>query len=108
MQRIAALVVLLFSAGAALAAPGHHCAADAAKQAKKLLSFHFGPDDRMAIDDAVKVLPPIRNPAGKGSFDVLEIYGHIYKGTYRMHFIYGQIPGDCVLVGQEILEIVNL
>jgi hypothetical protein len=99
---------MLCLATAVSAAPEHHCAADAARQARKLLTFHFGPDDRMAIDDKVKVLAPIRNPAGKGSFDVLEVYGYIYKGTYRMHFIYGQLPGECILVGQEILEITNL
>jgi hypothetical protein len=108
MKRMALLLAILCMAGDCYAAPGHRCEADALKQARKLLTFHFGPDDRMAIDKAVKVLPPIRNPAGKGSFDVLEIYGHIYKGTYRMHLIYGQLPGECILVGQEVLEITNL
>jgi hypothetical protein len=62
----------------------------------------------MTIDKGVKVLKPLKNLAGTGEFDVLEVPGYIYKGTYRMRFIYGRIPGDCVLVGQEILEITNL
>ena len=41
---------------------------------------------------------------GEGRFDVLEVWGFIYKAEYRMHFLYAQIPGDCVLMGQEILE----
>jgi len=35
---------------------------------------------------------------------VLEVWGHIYKGQYRMRLIYARSPKDCVLVGQEILE----
>ncbi|MGZ5029350.1 MAG: hypothetical protein ACXWAT_03785 [Methylobacter sp.] len=54
------------------------------------------------------MLKPINNPAGKGKFDVLEVYDHIYKGTYRMRFIYAQIENQCLLIGQEILELTNL
>ncbi|MGZ5008235.1 MAG: hypothetical protein ACXWFI_11410 [Methylobacter sp.] len=88
--------------------PVHHCTAEAIAQAKKLLDFHFGPDNRTEIDKNVILLKPIKNPAGKGKFDVLEIYGHIYKGTYRMHLIYAQTDNQCLLVGQEILEMTNL
>jgi hypothetical protein len=44
---------------------------------------------------------------GNGRFDVLEVYGSIYKATYRMRFIYAQIKGSRVLMGQEILEADN-
>ncbi len=108
MIKIAVLVLCLSASTFASAGPVHHCSADAVIQAKKLLDFHFGSDDRTEIDRQVAVLKPIKNPAGKGMFDVLEVYGHIYKGTYRMHFIYGQLEGQCLLVGQEILEITNL
>ena len=91
------------------ATPVHHCAAHALKQAEKLLPFHFGPDERIAIDKSVKVMSPIRNPANKAqSFDVLEVWGSVYKGQYKMHFIYAQLGGDCVLMGQEILEHASL
>lgn len=98
------LLALLMAAGNAQAAAEHPCAADARTHAKALLAFHFGPDDRMEIDPAVKVLPSMKDPAGKGRFDVLEIWGNIYKGQYRMHFIYAQIKDSCVLMGQEVLE----
>jgi len=90
------------------AAP-HHCASAAREQAQKLLTFHFGPDGRIEIDKTAKVLAPIRNPANRAQrLDVLEVWGHIYKGEYRMRFIYAQMPNDCVLMGQEILEFASL
>ncbi|WP_332876737.1 hypothetical protein [Massilia sp. S19_KUP03_FR1] len=96
-------------AAGAQGAPVHHCAAAAAGQAQRLLSFHLGPDQRIEIAQEVKVLAPIRNPANrKQQFDVLEVWGNVYKGQYRMHFIYAQMQGDCVLMGQEILEHASL
>ena len=87
----------------------HHCATEAVEQAEKLLTFHFGPDGRIEIDKSVSVVAPIRNPANRAQFfDVLEVWGHIYKGEYRMHLIYAQIPGECVLMGQEVLEFASL
>jgi len=85
--------------------PPHHCASAAIEQAPKLLAFHFGPDPRVDIDKTTKVLAPIRNPANRAQrLDVLEVWGRIYKGQYRMRFIYAQSPKDCALVGQEVLE----
>ena len=108
MKTILACACLLLATGVQ-AAPAHQCAAAASKQAERLLTFHFGPDDRIEIDKAVKVLAPIRNPANKKQwFDVLEVWGYVYKGQYRMHFIYAQMKGDCVLMGQEILEHASL
>ena len=87
----------------------HRCTKDALVQAQKLLEFHFGPDNRIAVDKSVKVLVPIRNPAEtKQQFDVLEVWGSIYKGRYRMRLIYAQIPKECLLMGQEILEYAHL
>ena len=63
----------------------HRCATAALARAPKLLAFHFGPDSRIEIDKSAKVLAPIRNPANSAQrFDVLEVWGHIYKGDYRM------------------------
>lgn len=93
----------------AFAQPEHHCVGAATEQAKKLLEFHFGPDRRSEIAKSVKVRPAIRNPANKKQlFDVLEVWGYIYKGQYRMRFIYARLPSECVLMGQEILEYANL
>lgn len=87
----------------------HRCATAALAQAPKLLAFHFGADSRIEIDKSVKVLAPIRNPANSAQrFDVLEVFGHIYKGDYRMRFIYARIPGECLLMGQEVLELADL
>ena len=88
----------------------HPCAADAIAKAKPLLALQYGlgPGDKgdtLAIDDRVRVLPPIRALKGKGRLDVLEVMGHIYRADYRMRFIYAQIKGDCALMGQEITEV---
>ena len=59
----------------------------------------------MAIDSAVKSLAPIRNPANRTQrFDVLELWGHVYKGHDRIRLIYAQPGSECVLMGQEILD----
>ena len=91
------------------AQPSHPCAGAATEQARKLLAFHFGSSDRIDIAPSVKRLSPIRNPADrKQHFDVLEVWGYVYKGQYRMRFIYAQQPGECLLMGQEILEYASL
>jgi len=87
----------------------HACASDALKKAEPLLRLHGEPeaDQPVGVERTVKVLAPIKALKGKGRFDVLEVWGHIYKADYRMRFIYAQIPGQCVLMGQEILEASN-
>ena len=106
---VVALCSMTFAAApaqqAALQPTPHHCSGAAIEQAPKLLAFHFGPDSRIEIDKTAKALAPIRNPANRAQrLDVLEVWGHIYKGQYRMRFIYMQSPKECVLVGQEVLE----
>ena len=91
---------------AAVVAP-HRCAADARAHAAPLLALHRGPDDRIAIDSAVRVLAPARSPAG-GTLDVLEVQGFVYRARYRMRFLYAPLRdprGACLLMGQEILEL---
>jgi hypothetical protein len=60
----------------------------------------------MTIDKTVKQLPAMRNPEDPAqSFKVLEIWGNIYKGRYRMRFIYfNSSATSCLLMGEEILE----
>ena len=86
------------------------CAAAARERAKQLLTFHAGADARMTIDSSVKQLPAMVNPADpKQTFDVLEIWGYIYKGRYRMRFIYYHSPAtSCLLMGEEVLEFARL
>jgi hypothetical protein len=82
------------------------CAAKALERGKQLLTFHHGPDDRMTIDQTAKQLPSIRNPRdAKQIFDVIEVWGYIYKAQYRMRFIYYNSSNtSCLLMGEEILE----
>ncbi len=110
-MKLAILSAALLAAGAtaAQAAPAHRCAADAVKRATPLLALHFednstADNSNISIGDDVKVLPPIKALKGAGRFHVLEVWGYIYKAEYRMRFLYAQIPGQCVLMGQEILE----
>jgi len=108
MMRLA-VALLLLSAGAA-AAQTHPCAKDAIAKGMPLLKLHYDQAEKLenaSIDDKVKVLGPINALKGKGKFDVLEVWGHIYKADYRMRFIYAQIGGSCLLMGQEILEASN-
>ncbi len=84
----------------------HPCAADALKKAEPLLRLQSeaGADQPLDVETTVKVLAPVKALKGKGRFDVLEVWGHVYKASYRMRFIYAQIPNSCALMGQEILE----
>ena len=102
----AAVLLLCKTAGAAGLSD---CSAAATEQAKKLLAFHVGPDSRIEIDSSVKTLPTIRNPANaKQRFEVLQVWGYVYRGQYRMRFIYARVDKGCVLMGQEILEYASL
>ena len=93
----------------ASAQPAHRCAPAAREHAQKLLAFHVGGDDRIEIDMSVRTLLPMRNPANRlQRFDVLEVWGRIYKGQYRLRLIYARIPKECVLMGQEVLELASL
>ncbi len=107
--RTSLLLTFLSFSMTIFAAP--QCSTDARVQAKNLLSFHSNGDRRVEIlaDENVKELPPMRNPANKKQkFQVLEVNGYVYKGSYRMRFIYYHSGSECVLVGQEVLELANL
>ena len=113
MPRVLALVLLAGLAGGAQAATkpsSHACAADALIQAQKLLEFHTDGDDRAKVSGPAKPLPSIVNPANKQQrFEVLEVWGYVYKGQYRMRLEYWRDgSNDCVLMGQEILEHASL
>lgn len=109
LARLLPLVVLLASGSPARAADPP-CSSNAVEQAKKLLAFHAGPDDRIEIDKTVKQMPAVRNPeAPNQKFNVLEVWGYIYKAKYRMRLIYYNSPTtQCLLMGQEILEFARL
>lgn len=91
----------------------HACEKDAIGRADHLLRLHLSGDSNatdindLSIEEKVTKKAPIKAPYGKGKFDVLEVNGNVYKGNYRMRFIYAQIKEECVLMGQELLEIAN-
>lgn len=104
MKLLPALAALLTVAAVAPAI-AHPCDADARARAVPLLQLHFeDPQAEVAVGDEVKELAPVRALEGSGKFDVLEVWGYIYKAEYRMRFIYAQISGTCLLMGQEIIE----
>ena len=106
---VAAVAALLLASGATQAASTHPCASDATSRAAKLLALQAESDQPGTVGKTVATLKPIRNPANsKQKFDVLAITGFVYKAKYRMRFLYAQIPGQCALVGQEILEFTGL
>lgn len=111
MKKIASSLIacaLLSIAGGVLA-KSPECTAPAITQARKLLNFHADGDDRIEIDKAVKELPSLKNPANEQQrFQVLEVWGYIYKARYRMRLIYAPMGGSCTLMGQEVLEYAKL
>ncbi len=100
---------ILLSLAGIVSAKSPDCATPAIEQARKLLNFHADGDDRIEIDKAVKELPSLKNPAdAQQRFQVLEVWGYIYKARYRMRLIYAPMGGSCTLMGQEVLEFAKL
>jgi len=108
INQILIVCTLLGVAGIAFA-KSPDCSAHAIEQARKLLTFHSDGDDRIEINQVVKELPPLKNPANEQQrFQVLEVWGYIYKARYRMRLIYAPMGGSCTLMGQEVLEYAKL
>lgn len=110
MIRETSLLFLLLSFFFGDAAAATSCANDALSRAKPLLMLHFGEDERISIEDTAEELPSIANPADPTQrLKVYEVWGYIYKGQYRMRFIYFVMEDSgCTLMGQEILEYARL
>ena len=102
----------------------YDCQSDAMMRAGKLLKLHWESEGSLladqpgaptedgslmawSLDDKAVELPAVKAPVGAGMFDVLEVNGYVYKATYRMRFIYAQIPDACVLMGQEMIELAD-
>jgi hypothetical protein len=109
---LAGLALLLFG-DLANSAPSHVCAADALTRAKELLSLYRHPDDtgylsQWSVDDSATKIGTVAAIHGKRRYDVLQVWGNIYKARYRMRFIYAVVGPECVLMGEEILEDASL
>jgi pentose-5-phosphate-3-epimerase len=77
------------------------------------LAFYRHPDDsgfagQWSVDDSASKIGTVAAIHGKRRYDVLEVWGNVYKGSYRMRFIYALVGPDCVLMGEEILEDASL
>lgn len=118
---LSALTSALLVAGVAQASQ-HACAADALSRTPKVLKTFWETDDLKLADQPgvpsddgtlmawdispdVAALAPVANPNGTGKYDVLEVSAFVYKASYRLRFLYAQMEGDCVLMGEEILSL---
>ena len=88
----------------ASAATGHACSSNAVARAGKLLVFHADPDGPWSVDKTAVQIGTVPALHGRRRYDVLQVWGYVYKARYRMRFIYGVVAGQCVLVGEEIFE----
>jgi hypothetical protein len=104
------LIILVVTACCSVAGAIPRCGDQARKDAFNLLKFHVNNDVRAELADGVTQLPSVANPAKKKQkFDVIEVWGYVYKGQYRMRMIYFYFNDkECVLMGQEILEYASL
>jgi hypothetical protein len=106
------------------AAAAHPCEANAREHAARLLKLHFDgdgnflaeapggapSDDGMtqwSLGPEIKILEPVPALEGTGKLDMLELTAFIYKAAYRLRFSYAQLPGACIMIGQEIVERVD-
>ena len=105
-MRLAIIACMLLAVPSVAQAQSHACAADAIAKAKDLLRFHgeVQAGQPAEVEQDVKLVAPIKALKRNGRFDVLEVWGHIYKADYRMRFIYAPIKESCTLMGEEILE----
>jgi hypothetical protein len=108
-MKVKSIFVLLMLVSGSCFAAAPPCSSAAVAQAGKLLSYHTDGDDRAEVESRSRQLPSLTNPANKSQkFIVLEVMGSVYKGSYRMRFIYYPVGRECVLMGQEILELADL
>ena len=94
------------------------CAQNVIEKAKQLFVLHYGAEESLANGGAsfskVVEMPPVKSPDGKRMYKNFETIAKIGKmGLYRIRMIYAQLGDkdskiDCVLMGQEILDLSSL
>ncbi len=112
---IVTLMVLIFANTAFAGA--HFCASEVKDKAAKLFALHNDLDlskDTFGLSDDISVQAPIRSPDGKRRYSVLETTAVMGKmGEYRIRMIFAVLgktdpKKDCILMGQEILDLSSL
>jgi hypothetical protein len=110
------MAATLLSATMAQAKP-NFCAGEVKASAAKLVALHYEMDQDMALsmmDDQVTELPSLRSPDKKRRYTVLETNAYPGKmGSLRVRMIYAILGNsnpkqDCILMGQEILDMSSL
>jgi hypothetical protein len=89
----------------------HSCTADAKLKAEALLKLHMAglwKIDATNIGTKVVELAPVAALKGNANLDVLELEGKVNKATYRLRMIYAGAPKACALIGQEVIEVVDV
>jgi hypothetical protein len=89
----------------------HSCTADAKLKAEALLKLHMAGTwkvDATNIGAKVVELAPVAALKGNAKLDVLELQGKVYKANYRLRMIYAGAPKACALIGQEVIEVVDV
>ena len=111
------LTFLLLSIGSAKA--DHFCSSQVKESAAALFKLHYGQvsirEARQAVSySSIEELPSLRSPDRRRSYSVLETYAEIGRmGSFRIRMIYavlgkGNPAEDCILMGQEILDLSSL
>ena len=110
MMRYLILTTALLASSSMASTPELQCPSDLAiDQAQRLLAFHSEGDERIEIAPDIEYRPSITNPANpEESFQVIEVWGYIYRAQYRMRLIYYPMQDGCILMGQEVLEHASL
>ena len=76
---------------------------------EELIVFYRHPDEtgfsgQWSVDESAAKVRTVAAITGKRRYDVLQVWGNVYKGRYRMRLIYAIVRGECVLMGEERLE----
>ncbi len=114
-MRILAKIIVIFFAyqGYLHAAQAEtNCENESRVDAKKIFYFYVGTDiadtHQILFVKKIKRIHDIINPSNKKQkLQVYEARAYVYKAQYRMRTIYYANNGECLLMGQEILELAS-
>lgn len=113
------MFMFLFSLFSGSANAAHFCESQVKEPAAKLFKQYYGivslSEARSALSySEISVLPSLRSPDRRMRYEVLETYAEVGRmGSYRIRMIYAVLDSnnpaeDCILMGQEILDMSSL